>query len=399
MRTWPDTPRTAFATSSPIRESTPLQKPIEAAPAEESAAIDSGPAETAPPKLYLPRRRHPPKRLNLALQGGGAHGAFTWGVLDRLLELNEYKIDGISGTSAGAVNAVALAAGLMEAGTDGARKKLEQVWRAVNAAHSHYMPMHRPLDGTAGQPPQPRPTATHVFMSALSRVLSPYEFNPLEIDPLRRILADQIDFDGLRRHQPVRLFVNATEAKTGRGRIFSADEISIDAVLASACLPAYRHAVRIDGRYYWDGGYSANPPLVPLIEKCEAADTLLVRLTPEHAADVPTAAKDIQGNVNRIMFSQPLRKEIELIETVRRLANGHPVQTDPLALRVLDHRFHMLDGARYTAELAHDSHLQPHWDVLAYLNQRGRKATTNWLRRHKKSLGQKSTVDLAKKFL
>jgi NTE family protein len=293
-------------------------------------------------------------------------------VLDRLLELNEHRIDGISGTSAGAVNAVALAAGLMEAGADGARKKLDQVWRAVNASHG-YMPVARYLDTQPDTaPPQSGPTPAHIFIRAVSRVMSPYEFNPLDIDPLRRILDDLIDFDGLRRHAPVRLFINATEARTGRGRIFTAGEVTLDSVLASACLPIYRHAVRIGG-------------------------------TPDNGAEVPTGAKAIQGNVNRIMFSQPLRKEVELIETVRRMANGYSVQagslTDPLALRMLGHRFHMLDGARYTGELHPDSHLEPHWDVLAYLNQRGRTATTNWLRRHKKSLGQKSTVDLAKKFL
>lgn len=336
--------------------------------------------------------------LNLALQGGGAHGAFTWGVLDRLLELDEHRIDGVSGTSAGAVNAVALAAGFMEDGADGARRKLEAVWRAVNAAHG-LETGRRTLEQAHADAPQPKPTPAHLFFSAVSRVLSPYEFNPLDIDPLRVILEDLIDFDGLRRHGRIRLFINATEARTGRGRIFTGDEISIDAVLASACLPALRHAVKIGGRYYWDGGYSANPPLLPLIEHADAADTMIVRLTPSPRADVPTGARDIQGNVNRIMFSQPLRKEVELIETVRRMANGRSVQTDALAIRLRDHRFHLLDGARYTSELRTDSHLQPHWDVLAYLNRSGRTATTNWLRRHGKSLGRKSTVDLAKRFL
>lgn len=353
---------------------------------------------TSANKVYLPRRRHPLKRLNLALQGGGAHGAFTWGVLDRLLELDDYTIDAVSGTSAGAVNAVAFAAGYMEDGAEGARRKLEQVWRAVNASHG-YEPGRRTLDQVPAEAPQLDPSPAHLFFSAMSKVLSPYEFNPLEIDPLKLILEDQIDFDGLRKHAPVHLFINATEARTGRGRIFMGSEITLDAVLASACLPAYRHAVRIGGRYYWDGGYSANPPLLPLIEHAGAEDTMIVRLTPTPLAGVPTAAKDIQGNVNRIMFSQPLRKEVELIETVRRMTNGKSVQTDAYAIRMRDHRFHLLDGSRYTAELKPDSHLQPHWDVLAFLNQSGRTATTNWLCRHKKSLGQKSTVDLAKKFL
>lgn len=317
--------------------------------------------------------------------------------------MNEHKIDGVSGTSAGAVNAVALAAGYMEGGPEGARQKLEAVWRAVNASHG-YEPGRRNLHSEQAEAPQAEapqrdPTPAHVFFSAVSRVLSPYEFNPLEIDPLKVILEDLIDFDGLKRHSPVRLFINATEARSGRGRIFTAGQISLDVVLASACLPALRHAVKIGGRYYWDGGYSANPPLLPLIEHAEAADTMIVRLTPDPAADVPTGAKDIQGNVNRIMFSQPLRKEVELIETVRRMANGRSVQTDAFAIRLRDHRFHLLDGSRYTSALSSDSHMQPYWDVLAYLNQSGRTATTNWLRRHKKSLGEKSTVDLAKRFL
>jgi NTE family protein len=367
-----------------------------------AAALKADAAPAAPAKVYLPRRRPAEKRLNLALQGGGAHGAFTWGVLDRLLELNAYPLDAISGTSAGAVNAVALAAGYLESGPEGARRKLEEVWRAVNAAHG-YAPGRRDLDMDHAEAPQPDPSPAHMFLSAVSRVLSPYEFNPLAIDPLRVILDDLIDFDALRRHAPVRLFINATDARTGRGRIFSGAEISLDVVLASACLPALRHAVHIGGRHYWDGGYSANPPILPLIEHAGAADTMIVRLTPGPAAAVPTAARDIQGNVNRIMFSQPLRKEVELIETVRRMANGTSVQAgspaDALAIRLRDHRFHLLDGARYTSALHADSHLQPHWEVLTYLNQSGRTAMTNWLRRHKKSLGKQSSVDLAKRFL
>jgi NTE family protein len=213
------------------------------------------------------------------------------------------------------------------------------------------------------------------------------------------ILEEHIDFAALQKHAPMALYINATEASTGRGRVFSGAEISLDVVLASACLPALRHAVKIGDQYYWDGGYSSNPPIMPLIENCRAADTMIVRLTPDRTDDLPKRAQDIQGNVNHIMFAQPLRREVEMIELAKRMADSGVAVTDSLAHRMKGHRFHLLDGSPYTGELKADSHMTPNWDVLAYLHQCGFDATQRWLKRHKAKVGVRSTVDLAKKFL
>lgn len=376
----------------PTLESTPQQ-----APGKDTVEVKLVKPKEAAAVKFLPRHRHQEKGLNLALQGGGAHGAFTWGVLDSLLKSAPYKIDGVSGTSAGAVNAVALAAGYLEGGAEGARQKLDEVWRAINRSHS-YVPGLRRLHSSAAAP-MSEPTAAHVFFRAMTRVFSPYEFNPLEIDPLKLILEKHIDFDALQKHAPMALYINATEASTGRGRVFSGAEISLDVVLASACLPALRHAVKIGDQYYWDGGYSSNPPIMPLIENCRAADTMIVQLTPDRTDDLPKRAQDIQGNVNHIMFAQPLRREVEMIELAKRMADSGVAVTDSLARRMKGHRFHLLDGSPYTGELKADSHMTPNWDVLAYLHQCGFDATQRWLKRHKAKVGVRSTVDLAKKFL
>ncbi|MDX1425733.1 MAG: patatin-like phospholipase family protein [Kiloniellales bacterium] len=270
----------------------------------------------------LQRRPERARRINLALQGGGAHGAFTWGVLDRLLDRRELEIDGVSGTSAGAVNAVALAAGYREDGTEGARRKLATVWRALSESGC-VLPVRRSAKATGAPVANSDDSPYYLAMQMLTGIFSPYDFNPLEIDPLRAILDRHIDFKALRRNPPMTLFINATEVATGRGRVFTGKEITLEAVLASACLPALRHAVKIGRQHYWDGAFSANPALLPLIESCATADTLIVRLAPARLPELPKKASDIHGHVSRIMFSQPLRKEIELIETGRRTARRH----------------------------------------------------------------------------
>lgn len=319
--------------------------------------------------------------LNLALQGGGAHGAFTWGVLDRLLADGRVAIHSVSGTSAGAVNAVALAAGFAEGGPAGARATLEAVWRAVAKARTPY------------------PRATWLAFDVMSRLFSPYHLNPLDYDPLRDVLSRTIDFGLLAGSGAPRLFVAATEVASGRARIFGPSEITLDVVLASACLPALSRAVRIDGRHYWDGGFSANPAIMPLVLAPGAEDTLIVQLDPLRAAELPIAAQDIIGQVNRITFNQPLLREIELIEQGRRLARQGLGFGREARRRLRRHRFHLIEAARYTADLDRLSKLDADWTVLRYLRDGGRASASAWLERHLPAVGRRASVDLTKRFL
>src|SRR5262245_57018059 len=244
------------------------------------------------------------QQLNLALEGGGAHGAFTWGVLDRLLEEASLDIAWISATSAGAVNAAALAAGLLEDGRTGARAKLRAVWQAVASAGVPDLVRLNPwLAGISRSN-----TLAHV-----ASLFSPYDFNPLGFDPLRKLLEAHIDFAMLRTEPGPQLLIAATDVATGRPRIFRRRELTVEAVLASACLPTLHHAVSIDGQAYWDGGFSANPDLLTVARESPVADTLIVKLSAPDRDGVPTSAREIAGRVNQITFMQPMLRDIEVI--------------------------------------------------------------------------------------
>jgi NTE family protein len=333
------------------------------------------------------RRQH---RLNLALEGGGAHGAFTWGVLDRLIEEPSLDVAWISATSAGAVNAVALAAGLAEDGRDGARAKLRAVWEAV---------------AKAGVPDLVR---IYPWLASLSRssalaqvasMFSPYEFNPLGFDPLRKLLEDHIDFAALRKTRGPELLIAATALSTGRARLFRRKEITVEAVLASACLPTLHHAVTIDGQAYWDGGYSANPDLVTLGRESPVGDTLIVKLSAVHPNGVPMSAREIAGRVNQITFIQPMLRDVEVIEAVRRHYSRWLRTHDPADARLARHRFHLIEAGRFTGSLAPESKSKPDIELLTYLFDAGRSETEKWLARSRRSIGRKATVDLTKHFL
>ena len=231
--------------------------------------------------------------LNLALQGGGAHGAYSWGVLDCLLEDGRYGFDGISGTSAGAMNALVLADGLMKGGPQWARLALEEFWQAI--ADSVPLDLSMPVQGGEGLALMP---ATRMMLN-WTQYLSPYQLNPLNFNPLRQLLKERVDFEGLRRHSPVRLFLAATNANTGKLRLFRNAELSVEAALASACLPMIHHAVEIDGEPYWDGGYSANPAVFPLFYECDSPEILLVlRRRPPTARCRPRWRKSAPGPWN-----------------------------------------------------------------------------------------------------
>jgi len=330
--------------------------------------------------------------LNLALQGGGAHGAFTWGVLDRLLEDGSIGFGWISATSAGAVNAVALADGLAEGGRAGARDKLRALWEGVYKAGVPDLLRLNPFLYSLS-----RSSA----MAQVASLWSPYEFNPLGFDPLRHILSETINFDRLRRSAPVELLIAATEIESGRARLFRSHELTIESVLASACLPTMHHAVEIDGKAYWDGGFSANPDLVTLAGESPVRDTLIVQLNPTGKAGLPTGVREIADHANRLTFNAPLLRDVEIIETAREAAAG---SFGRLGLRgrlgrLVRHRFHHIEAGRYTGSLGPDSKIKPDWETFMYLHRSGRQEASKWLEMHGEDIGVRSSVDLKAQFL
>ncbi len=258
-----------------------------------------------------------PVLVDFALQGGGAHGAFTWGVLDRLLEEPWLRIDGISGTSAGAMNAAVLVDGDADNGIDGARAALENFWQRVSRA-ALLSPLRRtPMDVLLG-----RWTLDHspvfVAIDLMARLFSPYDLSPGGANPLRNILAETVDFDRLAQAS-IKLFVTATNVRTGRGRVFRNSEITPDVLLASACLPTLFQAIEIDGESYWDGGYSGNPTITPLVRECRSKDTILVQINPVERPESPRSARDILNRLNEVSFNAVLLKELRMMALLARL--------------------------------------------------------------------------------
>ncbi len=328
-----------------------------------------------------------PVLVDLALHGGGSHGAFTWGVLDRLLEEPWLHIAAISGTSAGAMNAAVLADGWIEGGAAGARAALEKYWRRVSAAAA-FSPLQRsPLDRMMGRWSLDTSPA-YLVMDIMTRLLSPYDINPLGFNPLRKILDESIDFERLAR-SPIKLFVTATSVRTGRGRIFRNGEITADVLLASACLPTMFRAVEIDGEAYWDGGYAGNPTITPLVRESEAHDTILVQINPRERPDTPRSATDILNRLNEISFNSPLMKELRMIAVLRSVADAGNGEGARWA-QMRTHRI-MTD---MLAELGASSKLNAEWDFLAKLHAEGRRSATEFLDKHGEDVGRRTTADL-----
>src|SRR5271163_5026917 len=327
-----------------------------------------------------------PVLVDLALQGGGSHGAFTWGVLDRLIEEPWLQIDGISGTSAGAMNAALVADGWTQGGAEGARAALEGYWRRVSQAAA-FSPLQRsPLDRLMGRWTLDTLPA-YVVMDMMSRVLSPYDLNPLGLNPLRAIIAETINFDGVAR-APIRLFITATNVRTGRGRIFRNKEISVDVLLASACLPTMFKAIEIDGDPYWDGGYAGNPTLTPLVRESDAHDTILVQINPRERPDPPRTANEILNRLNEISFNSPLMKELRMMALLRQVADpGHGEGARWAGMRT--HRI-MSDAL---ADFGASSKLNAEWEFVSLLKEEGRKSAGAFLTAHAEDIGKRSTTD------
>jgi NTE family protein len=328
-----------------------------------------------------------PVLVDLALQGGGSHGAFTWGVLDRLMEEPWLRIEAISGTSAGAMNAAVMADGWTERGAEGARDALDKYWRRVSRVAA-FSPLQRsPLDRLMGRWTLDMSPA-YVAMDLMARVVSPYSLNPLGFNPLRAILAESIDFGRLAR-APIRLFITATSVRTGRGRIFRNAEITAEVLLASACLPTMFRAIEIDGEPYWDGGYAGNPTLTPLVRESDAHDTILVQINPRERREPPRTANEILNRLNEISFNSPLMKELRMIALLRQVADpGHGEGARWAEMRT--HRIITDTLAGFGAS----SKLNAEWEFVSLLKEEGRKSADAFLAAHGDDLGQRSTADL-----
>jgi NTE family protein len=332
------------------------------------------------------------KLVNLAIQGVGAHGAFTWGVLDRLLEDERLAFDGITATSAGAVNAVVLAYGLAVGGREGAKKALERYWRRLSETTSASIFQPSPFDkafGNFGLDFSPG----YVFVETLSHVFSPYQLNPQNYNPFGKLLEEVVDFEVLRRQSGVKLFLSATNVRTGKVKIFRSEELSANHVVASSCQPLMMHAVEIDGEYYWDGGFMGNPALFPVIYECEARDIILVHLTPIERPENPFTSRAILSRMQEITFNSSLMREIRVVAFVSKLIDDGQIVDGK---RIL---LHMIDGEDIIGALSNSSKLNGDWDFVEHLYRVGRGRADAWLASNFDRLGVETTIDLQSKYL
>jgi NTE family protein len=329
------------------------------------------------------------KLMDLALQGGGSHGALTWGVLDRLLEDDRVKINAVSGTSAGAMNAVVLADGLRNDDPAEARQALHDFWKAVSDG-ARFSPIQRSLwDRLMGNYSLENSPMFH-FFDQLSRVLAPHQFNPFDINPLRDLLAATIDFDRVNSCPSLKVFVTATNVRTGRGRVFRKGELSIDTVMASACLPFMYKPVEIEGEAYWDGGYIGNPALYPLVDDPSCRDIVIVQINPMRRDELPGSAREIMNRVNEITFNAALIKELRAIHLLHQFIEAEGLESE----RYRDVRLHIIHTADEVQHLEASSKLNAEWAYLTYLFERGRGWAEAWLNDHFDDLGERSTIDL-----
>ena len=332
------------------------------------------------------------RTVNLALQGGGAHGAFTWGVLDHLLEDGRLQFDGVSGTSAGAMNAVALAHGLLAGGRDGAREALATFWTAI-AASVPFEVAVRSMDGE-----------NFTLAPALKLMLpwmhyfSPGQLNPFDLNPLRDIVSAQIDFERLRTHSPVKLFIAATHANSGKLRLFRSAELTPDAILASACLPTIHRAIEIDGEPYWDGGYAANPAVFPLFYECSARDIVLVLLSPLKYSATPHTAVEIRHRVLELAFTSGFLREMRMFAHLRERVSASWFALGPLERRVARTHFHVIEAQEHMGELNAETKMAANLPFFEMLKELGRERARAWLQAHYAHVGQRSSVELADLF-
>jgi NTE family protein len=337
------------------------------------------------------------KFINLALQGGGSHGAFTWGVLDRLLEDRRIGIEGISGASAGAMNAVVLAHGLTTGGRDGARQALKDFWSSV-ASHAPFSAIPENLATPTTLAAQSDLPAGFKALLSMARFFSPYQLNPFDINPLRDILARQIDFERLRSECPLRLFIATTQVSTGTLKLFRNRHLTLDVLLASACLPLLHRAVEIDGEAYWDGGLTANPPLFPLVHKCAARDIMVVLLHPQPHTRIPMTADDIWHRLSEMGFSSTFFTELQGLLLAQREARHGWFSFGRLERRLRQLNMHVVESQELMSQLGKHSKLNAHPGFINGLHDEGRMRAEVWLEKNFQQIGVRSSFSLARLF-
>ena len=401
------TPETASARAekAPPKELPPAASPADVSPETLAGALaPNGPTGAAavkrerdvPEAVKVARRRGGTnlKPLNLALQGGGAHGAFTWGVLDRLLEDGRIVVEGISGTSAGAMNAAVLASGLARDGNEGGREALNNYWRGVSK-DGRTSPLQRTLlDRLLGNWSLNMNPA-YVTMDVMSRFFSPYDLNPLNINPLMDLIEEHVDFDAVQSCSHVHVFVSATNVHTGKARVFSKKELTPAAIMASACLPFMFQAVEIDGVPYWDGGYMGNPAMFPFYDAVKTDDILLVQINPIIRRETPKTARDINNRMNEITFNASLLAQLRAAEFVGRLLNqGKLSEKGDGVDGYRNLRMHRIDGAEKLVALDASTKMNAEWEFLQFLRDIGREAAETFLEKHFDDIGVRSTLDV-----
>lgn len=332
------------------------------------------------------------RKINLALQGGGTHGAFTWGVMERLLDEDWLDFDGISGTSAGAINAAVFALGLSQGGRPGAREAMEKFWKGIGSSFAMSPMKASPLEKAIWGHDMSNSLAWNAF-EAMTRIASPYQLNPfsLEFNPLRRALLNMLDLKLLREDKTaIRMYISATNVRTGKPKVFRREEITVDALLASACLPNVFKAVEIDGEAYWDGGYLGNPALWPLYHERSAADIILVQLNPLYREEVPTTVSDIMNRLNEISFNASLMSEMRAIDFVQRLLEGGRLE-QPRYRRIF---LHSIEDEVHMREFKLSTKFNGDWDFLQTLRRYGHAAADRFLSTSADAIGKDSSLDI-----
>lgn len=334
-----------------------------------------------------------PRHINLALQGGGAHGAFTWGVLHRLMSDRRLRIEGLSGTSAGAMNAVVMADGFIKGRREGAIANIQEFWHRISKAGFSNKMMSLWTRNANGWNIDNTPP--YALFDLVTRLFSPYELNPLDINPLRDIILDMVDFEALRQHEEIKLFVTATNVKTCKPKVFRTKELTAPMLLASACVPLLFKAVEVEGEFYWDGGYMGNPSIYPLIHESKTPDVVIVQINPLKRNEVPTKARDILNRITELSFNSSLVREMRGVATITSLIDSGRLAPEHYA-KV---NFHMIDAHDDLPSLGVSSKFNTDIGFLEHLHDLGFESAEMWLTENFDKIGVSSTLDVFEAFI